>query len=89
MFRNIFKRVKRVTWTDVREELLNLPQIEAKQTNYREVIQINVPTRFYWTETGFDGIEVGPFARGLFQWEEEMLQQCLESIAPAIGIVDE
>lgn len=31
---------------------------EIPSENYRKVIQINVPIRFYWTEDEFDGIEM-------------------------------
>lgn len=57
------------------------------KTAYREIIEINVPVRFYWNPDGsFDGIELGEFKTQLTPWEDDMLKQCLNAIAPAIGI---
>ena len=54
--------------------------------NYKEVIEIRVPTRFYWNEDGsFDGIEFGEFKTDLLPWQEDMVKRCLTVIAPAIG----
>lgn len=54
--------------------------------NYKEVIEIRVPTRFYWNEDGsFDGIEFGEFKEVLMPWQEDMVNKCLESITGAIG----
>ena len=54
--------------------------------DYREIIEVNAPVRFFWNPDGtFDGIEFCfNTARDLFPWEEDMLDQCLEAIAPAI-----
>ncbi len=49
--------------------------------NYKEVIEIRVPTRFYWNPDGsFDGIEFGEFKTTLFPWQEDMIARCLEEI---------
>ena len=59
------------------------------KTDYREIIQINVPIRFFWNPDGsFDGVEF-TFAYEITEWEQEMLDDCLEAIAPAIGIIKE
>lgn len=56
-------------------------EIEALKTkNYKEIIQVNVPIRFYWDEVGFDGIEFGPFKEELLPWQDEMLLQCLDAV---------
>ena len=50
-------------------------------TNYKEVIEISVPTRFYWNKDGsFDGIEFGEFETKLLPWQEDMIQRCLDAI---------
>jgi len=60
--------------------------IEGKDT-YKEIIQVNVPVRFYWNMDGtFDGIEFGEFKEALTEWEEEMMRQCLNAMKPAMGI---
>ena len=48
--------------------------------NYKEVIEIRVPVRFYWDEDGFDGIEFGEFQTKLQPWEEDMMDRCLKAI---------
>ena len=65
-----------------------MAQIEAIRpvTDLREIIQVNVPTRFFWNPDGtFDGIEFGPFEPGVQEWEEEMMNDCLLAIVPALG----
>ncbi len=53
--------------------------------NYSEVIEIRVPTRFYWNKDGtFDGIEFGAFEHNLQEWEDVMITKCLEAIAKKI-----
>ena len=54
--------------------------------NYKEIIEIRVPVRFYWDEnSNFDGIEFGKFQTTLQPWEEDMVNRCLEAIIPAIN----
>ena len=49
--------------------------------NYKEIIEIRAPTRFYWDNDGtFDGIEFGEFKTTLLTWEEATLNKCLEAI---------
>ena len=67
-------------------------QIEAiePKSDYREIIQVNVPVRFYWDPDGsFDGMEFGPFEHELMPWEEDMMNKCLEAIRPAMGKQEE
>ena len=53
--------------------------------NYKEVIEIRVPVRFYWDEDdSFDGIEFGEFKTILMPCQEMMLRKCLDAIKPAI-----
>jgi hypothetical protein len=54
--------------------------------NYKEVIEIRVPTRFYWDKDGvFDGIEFGEFKTKLLPWEEDMVNRCLNEIMSLMG----
>jgi hypothetical protein len=62
-------------------EVASLPTKE-----YGEVVEIRVPTRFYWNKDGaFDGIEFGEFKTKLQPWEEAMVNKCLEAVGVAIG----
>ena len=70
-----------------------IPQVEVASIpikNYKEVIEVRVPTRFYWNEDdSFDGIEFGEFKSALLPWQEDMMRRCLEAIAPAISTTEE
>ena len=58
--------------------------------NYKEVIEIRVPVRFYCNKDDtFDGIEFGEFKTALQPWEECMVNKCLESISHSIGLKEE
>lgn len=63
-----------------------MPKIEVasiQTENYKEVIEIRVPTRFYWNPDGsFDGIEFGAFKHKLLPWQDDMVMRCLEVIQP-------
>lgn len=61
-------------------------EVASIQTkNYKEVIEIRVPTRFYWNDDGsFDGIEFGEFKTVLQPWEEAMVDKCLKAVIPAL-----
>lgn len=52
--------------------------------NYREVIEVTFPVRFYWHSGGFDGIEFGPYGRELLPWEHALVNMCCEAVGPAI-----
>lgn len=71
---------------------VKLAQVEAikPKTDYSEIIQVNVPTRFYWNpDKTFDGIEFGPFDKGLLPWEQDMIDECLNAVKPAMGVTKE
>lgn len=57
--------------------------------NYSEVIQINVPVRFYFVDGTFDGIEVGPFTEELMPWQQEMFDRVLSATKNGMGVEDE
>ena len=45
---------------------MRLPSVRTlKSKNYKKVIEVRVPVRFYWSEEGFDGIEYGPLRDNL------------------------
>ena len=61
------------------KEKIEVASIPTK--NYKEVIEIRVPTRFYWDEDGaFDGIEFGEFKTKLLPWEDDMVHRCLDEV---------
>ena len=33
---------------------------KLRSKSYPTIIEVTVPTRFYWTDEGFDGLEFGP-----------------------------
>ena len=62
---------------------IEVASIQTK--NYKEVIEIRVPTRFYFNEDGsFDGIEFGEFKTTLLPWQETKVGMCLEAIKGTI-----
>ncbi len=72
--------------------MMKAPQVQAikPKGDYREIIQVNVPVRFYWNpDKTFDGIEFGPFKLGLMSWEEDMMNECLNAVKPAMGVEKE
>jgi len=69
------------------ERTIEIASIPTK--NYKEVIEIRVPTRFYWNEDdSFDGIEFGAFQTILQPWEEDMARRCLEAIGEIMSGID-
>lgn len=64
--------------------------IESIQTEYySEVIQVNVPVRFYFKDKEFDGIEMGEFTAPLMPWQEDMMGRVLDAVATGIGHEDD
>ena len=71
-----------VSWDEIKEEvvkkILEVETVKSIPTsNYAEVIEVNLPIKFYWAEDGFDGVSFSYPARGLFEWEQEMLDKCM------------
>lgn len=74
---------QRVTWEEIKEKLEpEGGEVASSPTkNYKEVIEIRVPTRFYWNLDGtFDGIEFGEFNTNLLPWQEDMMMRCLDAV---------
>ena len=66
------------------KEKLEIASIPTK--NYKEVIEIRVPMRFFWNEDGtFDGVEC-TFKRELHPWEEDMFMQILDVFEGAMNV---
>ena len=51
------------------------------KTGYKEIIEVNVPIRFYWTENGFDGVELGPFDEKISRYQSKLLYHLLDRIS--------
>ena len=63
------------------DNLIAIEVASIQTKNYKEVIEIRVPVRFYWNpDDSFDGIEFGEFKTTLQSWEEETVQKCLDTI---------
>lgn len=59
----------------------NIRKLRSK--NYAAIIESVVPTRFYWDEEGFDGIEFGPF-NNLTRHERQLCDLPLYAISTGI-----
>jgi len=67
----------------VKSVALEIASIPTK--NYKEIIEVRVPTRFYWNDDGtFDGIEFGGFRFTLLPWQEDMVMRCLDAVGRVI-----
>jgi len=53
---------------------------------YSKIIEINVPMRFYWADTDFDGVEFGEFNE-ISKWQLSLVEKCLEEIRYGINCV--
>lgn len=47
---------------------------------YDQIIQVNVPVRFYWAEGEFDGIEFGPFQKPVPRYQVRLIYEALAEI---------
>jgi len=56
--------------------------IKPSSSSYAEIIEVNLPTRFYWTEEGFDGFDFY-VEQKLMPWEIGMLKMCINALAGA------
>lgn len=60
------------------KEIIEVASIPTE--NYKEVIEIRVPVRFYWGKRGdLDGIEIEDINPSL-PWQEDMAKRCAEAI---------
>lgn len=47
---------------------------KKRSKNYKDVIEVNVPVRFYWNKDDtFDGIEIGPLPKGEIDADEKKI----------------
>jgi hypothetical protein len=60
---------------------VNKKQVEKLRCKeYAKVIQVNVPTRFYWTEKGFDGVEFGPIKKSATKYQLGLLDDVIDTV---------
>jgi len=57
-----------------------LPVRKLRSKFYKKIIEVRVPVRFYWTEDGFDGIDVGPLDERYTKHCRRLLMDILETI---------
>jgi len=53
---------------------------KLRSTRYDTIIEVKVPTRFYWASDGFDGIEFGPLDK-CSKYQVKLLNGILEQMA--------
>lgn len=61
----------------------HLPVRKIKSKYYEKVIEVRVPVRFYWTKDnteGYDGLEFGPFPKGLSSWSKKLIYEILTTL---------
>ena len=56
---------------------------KQRSSQYKTVIETNLPMRWYWTEEGFDGIEFGSLP-GLSRHQKHQLDVILENIGALV-----
>ena len=62
-------------------------KLRSRSGYYSKIIEVLVPTRFYWDEDGeFDGIEFGPFNRPVSRYQIGLIYQALSVIYEAMGV---
>ena len=57
-----------------------LPIRKLRSKIYKKIIEVRVPVRFYWTEDGFDGIELGPLDERYTKHCQRLLMDILETM---------
>lgn len=68
-------------WEAKRQQPISIEVASIQTQNYKEVIEIRVPIRFYWNRDGsFDGVEFGAFKTELLPWQEDMVRRCLDAV---------
>jgi len=64
-------------------------KVRSRTGNYTKIIEINSPIRFYWTEGGFDGIEVTLNARLETPYQKRLLFDVLDAVRTGMQISEE
>lgn len=58
---------------------------EVEDYHYKKVVEIRLPTRFYWNKDGsFAGISIGGANDELESWQNDIAQKCLNVISSLI-----
>jgi hypothetical protein len=55
------------------------PVRKLRSRSYSEVIEVDIPTRFYWIEKGYDGMEFGPLPKGTTRYQLRLLTKVLRN----------
>ena len=74
----------------MKKKRMSARKLRSRTGAYSQIIEILVPTRFYWDEDGeFDGIEFGPFERPVSRYQIGLIHEALSVIYEAMGIEPE
>ena len=71
----------------MKKKRMSARKLRSRTGAYSKIIEILVPTRFYWDEDGeFDGIEFGPFNRPISRYQIGLIYQALDVISELMGV---
>lgn len=66
----------------MKKKPMAIRKVPSSTGAFSKIIEVLVPTRFYWNEDGgFDGIEVGPFRRTITNYQRRLMYQVLDAVA--------
>jgi len=75
---------------DKRKKRMTARKLRSRTGYYSKIIEILVPTRFYWDEDGeFDGIEFGPYHQTVSRYQLGLVDEALLVIGELMGIETE
>lgn len=64
-------------------------KVKSKTGGYVKIIEINAPIRFYWTENGFDGIEVTFNSKLFTPHQSKLFDEVLDAIVEGMPYLRE
>ena len=67
-------------WNDFEDSFKYTVVKKLRSKIYPKVIQVFLPTRFYWNENGFDGIDFGPMPETTTSYQHRLLIQILNTL---------
>lgn len=71
----------------MKKKRMDARKLPSRTGAYSKIIEILVPTRFYWDEDGeFDGIEFGPFDRPVSRYQIGLIYEALDVISELMGV---
>ena len=53
---------------------------KIRSRNYKKIIEVTAPIRFYWSEDGFDGVEFGPFDEKISKYQIKLIHEILNQM---------